>query len=119
MLLRYADVLLIFAEAENELSPASVAAYEALNAVRARAGVGDAPAGMDQAAFRTFVLEEREREFFGESKRLFDLNRREMYGTKIRESATATEYANVNRERNYEVKWFDIPKVEVDANRAL
>lgn len=119
VLLRYADVLLIFAEAENELSPASAAAYEALNAVRARAGVGDAPAGMDQAAFRTFVLEEREREFFGESKRLFDLNRREMYGTKIRESATATEYANVNRERNYEVKWFDIPKVEVDANRVL
>lgn len=118
-LLRYADVLLIYAEAENELNPASSDAYAALNAVRERAGVGEAPADMDQAAFRTFVLEEREREFFGESKRLYDLNRREMYATKIRESASATEYAGVNRERNYQQLRFDIPKAEIDSNRAL
>lgn len=119
VLLRYADVLLIYAEAENELNPASSEAYAALNAVRSRAGVGDAPADMDQAAFRIFVLEEREREFFGESKRLFDLNRREMYGRMIGESKSASEYNGVNRDRNYEVKYFALPKNEVDANRTL
>lgn len=126
ILLRYAEVLLIFAEAENEVNGPTADAYAALNQIRQRAGAELIPDGMDKDTFRTFVLEEREKELFGEGKRLFDLNRREMYGAKIsmteydKELDTgAFEYEGINRKRDYKVKYFDIPKSEKDANRAL
>ena len=126
LLLRYAEVLLIFAEAENEVNGPTADAYAAVNQLRQRAGAEMAPEGMDKNQFREFVLSEREMELFCEGKRLFDLNRREMYGTKV--SATqynaetdtgASEYDGVNRQRDYDVLYFAIPKDEVDANRAL
>lgn len=82
-LYRYADVLLIFAEAENKLSgPAG--AYEAINQVRRRAygvnmdvpsALADLPAGLSQTDFDNMVFRERGYEFIGEAKRWFDMVR--------------------------------------------
>ena len=70
---RYADVLLMLAEAINEATgPATAFVY--LNQVRARAGL--APLfGLDIAAFRTRVLRERRVELAFENHRWFDLKR--------------------------------------------
>lgn len=76
--LRYADVLLLHAEALNESSyQAGGIAFDRLNAVRTRAGLPaytatDLP---NQAAFRDAVLQERKFEFPLENIRWFDLLR--------------------------------------------
>ena len=72
-ILRYADVLLMLAEATNEVS-GPTEAYPYLNAVRERAGLAPL-SGLDQAAFRTAVLQERRVELAFENHRWFDLKR--------------------------------------------
>ena len=73
-LMRYADVLLMLAEAINEQGGPDAEAYGYLNAVRQRAGL-DPLEGLDQAAFRTAVLHERRIELAFENSRWFDLKR--------------------------------------------
>lgn len=83
-LLRYADVLLMLAEAENQVNGPTPAAYEALNMVRRRAygesvsvtsATADAPAGMSKDAFQLYIEDERSRELCFESLRRQDLIR--------------------------------------------
>ncbi|MBE0646360.1 MAG: RagB/SusD family nutrient uptake outer membrane protein [Bacteroidales bacterium] len=80
MVMRYAEILLIFAEAENELSGPTTLAYDAINLVRARARNND-PAvlpdlqGLSQDQFRAAVLVERRHEFVNEGLRWYDLTR--------------------------------------------
>lgn len=71
---RYAEVLLIIAEAENEANGPSGDAYEAINELRDRAGLPPL-AGLSQAQFRDSVRLERELELCMEGKRRFDLVR--------------------------------------------
>jgi hypothetical protein len=71
---RYAEVLLFFAEAENEANGPTADAYTAINQVRARASLPPL-AGLSQAQFRDAVRQERSWELAFESKRLFDLKR--------------------------------------------
>jgi starch-binding outer membrane protein, SusD/RagB family len=71
---RYAEVLLFFAEAENEANGPTGAAFDALNQVRARAKL-PALAGLTKDQFREAVRQERSWELAFESKRLFDLKR--------------------------------------------
>ncbi|MEO5945465.1 MAG: RagB/SusD family nutrient uptake outer membrane protein [Chitinophagaceae bacterium] len=82
-LLRYADVVLMFAEAANEVGGGAntTAALAALNSVRARARAG-APAGTlpdvtttDQAMLRDAIRQERRVELAMEHDRFFDLVR--------------------------------------------
>ena len=86
ILLRYADVLLLRAEVENELSGPS-SAYQYVNQVLARArttSIGttiqpadwDASSVPDQAAFRERIMKEREYELNGEGHEWFDMRRR-------------------------------------------
>ncbi|MGB6151809.1 MAG: RagB/SusD family nutrient uptake outer membrane protein [Pricia sp.] len=86
-LMRYAEVLLIAAEALNEISPASAEAAGYVNRVRARArnNAGsmnafpeDVTGGLSQADFRDLVLEERKWELAFEFKRWYDIKRRQL-----------------------------------------
>jgi hypothetical protein len=72
--LRYADMLLLYADALNETGKAAEALPH-LNAVRARAGV-PALAGLGQAELRLALEAERRLEFALEGDRWFDLLRR-------------------------------------------
>jgi len=72
--LRYADVLLMLAEAINEEGGPTTEAYDHLNAVRERAGL-DPLSGLDQGSFRAAVLKERRLELAFENHRWFDLKR--------------------------------------------
>lgn len=80
ILLRYADVLLMYAEALNEIqydaSEGSLA-LKYLNAVRQRAGISNLTAKQlpTQEKFRKGILIERQREFPYEGQRWFDLVR--------------------------------------------
>lgn len=80
ILMRYADILLMYAEAKIELNEIDGNMLAAINAVRARAGQPNAVSG-SQAAMRTLVRRERAVEFGGEGHRLFDLRRWDIYGT--------------------------------------
>jgi hypothetical protein len=79
--MRYAEVLLIYAEAINELNQGpSSEAYDAVNQVRARArngteGVLPDLAGLSQEQFREAVLKEKRCETVNEGQRWFDLVR--------------------------------------------
>lgn len=74
-LIRYADVLLTYAEAENEADGGPGAdAYTAVNSIRARAGL-PALSGLNQADFRTAVWKERVWELCAENKAWYDIVR--------------------------------------------
>ena len=74
--IRYADVLLSYAEVQNELSGGPTAdAYTALNQVRSRAHVAPLTPGLGQSDFRDSVFLERRKEFIQEGQRWFDLVR--------------------------------------------
>lgn len=75
--IRYADVLLMYAEAVNELygGPTNEA-YDAINKVRTRAHIPLLTEGLNQADFRDSVFLERRKEFIQEGNRWFDLSRR-------------------------------------------
>ena len=97
-ILRYADVMLMFAEAENELNGPTTAAYNAVNQVRRR-GYGqsitapnaavDLPAGLSKASFFTAIVKERSLELGGEGVRKYDLIRWNMLASKVAETKAA------------------------------
>ena len=71
--IRYADVLLMTAEALNESGGAGAAAL--VNRVRARVNLPPISAALDQAAMRNAILQERLLEFGLEGQRMLDLKR--------------------------------------------
>jgi hypothetical protein len=84
--IRYAEVLLVYAEAKAMSGGPDALAYTCLNRVRNRAGLDNAPAGLGGTAFRDMVVTERKWEFAGlePCARWFDMVR-----TETVESATA------------------------------
>ncbi|WP_207795819.1 RagB/SusD family nutrient uptake outer membrane protein [Sphingobacterium haloxyli] len=90
-LLRYADILLLFAEADNELNGGpSVQAIQALKDVRVRAYAGDEakigaiPTSKDE--FFKAIVKERLLEFGGEGIRKYDLLRWNLTETTLNET---------------------------------
>jgi starch-binding outer membrane protein, SusD/RagB family len=78
ILLRYADILLMYAESKIELNEIDATVTAAINAVRARGGQ-PATALASQSDLRTLVRRERAVEFASEGLRLFDLRRWDIY----------------------------------------
>lgn len=75
--MRYADVLLMIAEAENEVRGANSVVYNAVNEVRTRVSVGlpVLPVGLNKDQMREKIRHERRIEFAFEGQRYFDLKR--------------------------------------------
>ena len=98
-ILRYSDVLLIYAEAVNEWKHGPTAdAYAAVNMVRRRgygepisltSAAADLPAGLSQADFRERVRKERAFELAFEGHRRLDLVRWGRYFDAIQETSRA------------------------------
>jgi len=96
-LMRYSDVLLMLAEAENELNGPTPLAKNMLKKVRARAfDPADHAEFVEnyvnnltsKEAFFNAIVDERALEFGGEGLRKFDLGRWNIYGKKIVETKT-------------------------------
>jgi hypothetical protein len=75
IILRYADVLLMLAEAINETGGPTAEAYDAVDRVRARAGVTAWSRNQTTQSFKDMLLEERRLELAFEFHRWFDLKR--------------------------------------------
>ena len=75
VLLRYADVQLMLAEAVNAAAGPTTEAYSAVNAVRARAQVPALVAGLATSAFKDSVFVQRRFEFAVEGHGVFDSRR--------------------------------------------
>jgi len=73
--LRYADILLIYAEAQNEVSGPDGSVYDAINQVRARAGMPDLPAGLSKDDMRAKIRHERRVELCFEESHFYDMRR--------------------------------------------
>jgi hypothetical protein len=97
-IIRYSDVLLMLAEAENEINGPTALAYSLVNQIRRR-GYGksitavdatvDLPAGLSKPQFFDRLVKERSLELGGEGIRKYDLIRWNLLGTKIAETKTA------------------------------
>jgi hypothetical protein len=81
-ILRFGDILLIKAEAENELGNTGPA-QQALNLIRTRAGLGNTTAA-NQTDLRLAIYKERRVEMAFEHDRTFDLRRTGRAGTVLR-----------------------------------
>jgi hypothetical protein len=124
MVLRYADVLLIFAEAENEISGPTVTAYDIVNKIRKRArdeNVNniDEPsekaelpdlAGLSKEDFRLAIWKERAMELCFEGHHRWDLVRAKMFVQVLNASGRNVKEAN---------NLFPIPDLEIAANPNL
>lgn len=72
---RYAEVLLGYAEAQNEAVGPDASVYAAMNAIRARVNLPDLPAALSQSQMRDAIRQERRVELCFENKRFQDIIR--------------------------------------------
>lgn len=72
---RYAELLLIYAEAKIEANEIDASVYEAINKIRRRAKMPDLPNGLNQQALRTALRYERKVELCNDGFRWYDLRR--------------------------------------------
>lgn len=139
IVIRYAEILLTYAEAKIESGSIDNSVYEAINAVRERAGMPD----VDQAAYnnqttlRTLVRRERRVELALEGLRWFDIQRWKIgsqvrsgyiYGTRLgtvdkttgkltlKGNHVSVEQRTFNDNRDY---LWPVPQAERDINKNL
>ncbi len=132
---RYADVLLNYAEAQNEAAGPDATVYMAVDKIRSRSALPDLPAGLSQDEMRTAIRRERRIEFAFEDKRFWDLLRwriadvnlnHPLHGISITTGANGVlQYAPVEAKggdrkfdagKNY---LFPIPQAVIDKNPQL
>jgi hypothetical protein len=129
ILIRYADILLLYAEALNENGLTSEA-HQYVNMVRTRSNMNDlevtAGGELSQADFREQVKHERLVELCGEYIRWFDLKRWGEYGPIVAEDFTVPATGNVIARhpvfadfRVSQDELFPIPLDELDLNPNL
>jgi hypothetical protein len=115
--IRYADVLLCYAECLNELGQTGTA-IEKVNQIRARAWGGTLPsdkqwASMSQDEFRAQIMDERIRELCFEGWRRMDLIRTGNFVKLIKEHNPWAKQAGTIQE--YHMRW-PIPDTEIKNN---
>ncbi|WP_205508870.1 RagB/SusD family nutrient uptake outer membrane protein [Longitalea arenae] len=123
MLIRYADVLLMYAEAQNEAVGPDASVYNAVNRIRERAGLSphQIPAGKTKEEMREIIRHERRIEFAFEGFYYTDIRR-----WKIAENVLPGAVYNsqnqplvtrsFNKERDY---WWPVSQVQRDLNPNL
>lgn len=129
--IRYAEVLLVLAEAANERDGVpSQAAYDAFNKVRRRAfredinsssaQPHDLAAGLGYQEFKDAIIQERSWEFTLEQKHLLDLKRWKILVKSIKNSKLATDFPQYNKQ-NIDMKHyrFPIPQAQREVNPNL
>lgn len=123
VILRYADVLLVLAEAEALKTGQTSNAMTALHLIRQRAGLPDMKTGLAQAAFVDSVRMERRHELYAEFQRRFDLVREGTYLTEMNKTvatvASTGQGNQVCRPRQAYQILQPIPTGELAANPLL
>jgi hypothetical protein len=110
--LRYADVLLMYAEALNEVNNGpTTEAYAAIDAVRKRASLSPLASGLSKAAFALAIEHERQVELAFEGHRWFDLVRTGRAVAVMNQHFKAPVVQDFNAV-------FPIPQTQIDVNPA-
>lgn len=110
VVLRLAEVLLLYAEAQNELAGPDASVYEAINAVRQRSAMPALPTGLTKAQMRERIRHERRIELAFEGLRYYDLKRWHIAGqvlNNVKDSFVPYKF----EDKFY--KW-PIPQAEID-----
>ncbi|MBC7418160.1 MAG: RagB/SusD family nutrient uptake outer membrane protein, partial [Pedobacter sp.] len=127
--MRYAEVLLNYAEAQNEASGPDASVYSAVNSIRKRAGMPDLPVGLTQATMRQSIIAERRVELAFEEFRYYDVRRWKIadqtenvpaYGVEVDKSGNLVTYkqkiALDGRKFSQQNYWLPIPRAEIQAS---
>ncbi len=114
-MLRYADVLLMYAEAQNEAIGPDASVYAAVNKIRARAKMPDFTPGLSQSQMRDEIRHERDVEFAMEGIRYNDLIRWRIAETVI-PSIPTLESRVFDPAKNY---LWPIPQSVIDATPGI
>ena len=118
--LRYADVLLIYAEADNEVNNgATEAGLGAYNLVRRRSGAAERGGNPDKLTFRSIIVEERAMEFAMEAgDRRMDLIRFGIY-LDVMNDIGGLDEINVLKSRMEKHLLYPIPQDEMLTNTEI
>lgn len=129
---RYAEILLNYAEAQNEAIGPDASVYEAINKVRNRAGQPNLDLGLSQDEMRERIINERRVELVYEAHRFYDVRRwkkgSELFNTPIHEVVITKNadgsftYAYPEKETRVYKEYFNflpIPLSETEKNPNL
>ena len=121
--IRYAEVLLTYAEAQNEAVGPDASVYTAINTLRSRPSVNmpNLPAGLSQAAMRGQIRRERRVELAFEGLYYSDIKRwktaeTENNGPVLNYLNQPVSQRNFNKDRDY---LWPIPSVQIQVNPNL
>lgn len=124
--LRYAEVLLNYSEAENELNGVTADALKGINAVRNRAGLADLPSGLTREQLADSIYRERGWEFIGETKLYYDELRTNRIGENVKAMFNTCKEMGIFMYKNYTLDFvpdknflWKIPQYDLDSNPAL
>jgi starch-binding outer membrane protein, SusD/RagB family len=134
---RYAEVLLNYAEAQNEAEGPDASVYDAINAIRRRSSFPDLEPGLDQAGMREAIRNERRVELCFENKRFYDIIRwviaedvmnKDFHGMKITNTSPSDnkgtwvyEIVPLNHPHVFHKKMYmnPIPQSVIDQNKKI
>lgn len=127
--MRYAEILLNYAEAQNEAVGPDASVYDAINQIRERVDMPELPAGLTQSEMREAIRRERQVELAFEEHRFYDVRRwmiametenEPAYGITITKSGSNLTYERkvALDGRKFEQKhyWLPIPRAEIQSS---
>ncbi|MCU7547972.1 RagB/SusD family nutrient uptake outer membrane protein [Chitinophagaceae bacterium LB-8] len=121
VLLRFADIKLMYAEAQNEAVGPDASVYQQVNEVRARPGVNmpPLPQGLSKDQMRERIRHERRVEFAMEGLRYFDLRRWGIAEQKLNGFIPNPLAPTVKTKYESKYEFWPIPQTEVDRNKPV
>ncbi|MEO2064772.1 MAG: RagB/SusD family nutrient uptake outer membrane protein [Christiangramia sp.] len=128
--IRYGEILLNYAEAQNEANGPDESVYSAINKIRVRAGMPELAAGLSQDEMREKIRHERRIELAFEEHRFYDVRRWMIANETANEPAQGIKITkDDNGDLTYELKtaldgrsfeeqhyWLPIPRSEILAS---
>lgn len=120
--IRYAEILLTFAEARTHNSGYDGQVTSALNELRERCGMPDVPASLGKEEALEFIRNERRIELAGEGHRYYDIRR---YGKDYAAKCMNMTMYSIDNNFQFVMKWDDklmlypIPQTAIDYNPLL
>ncbi|MDD5053124.1 MAG: RagB/SusD family nutrient uptake outer membrane protein [Sulfuricurvum sp.] len=132
---RYGEILLNFAEAQNEAVGPDARVYNAINQIRKRAGMPDLPVGLTQEKMRDRIRNERAIELAFEDHRFYDVMRwkkgkeiiaNPVYGMNVVKNTNGTfTYTPIKLNDYYQrvfedfMHLYPIPRTEIQKSKKL
>ncbi|UZR97592.1 RagB/SusD family nutrient uptake outer membrane protein [Chondrinema litorale] len=130
--MRYAEILLNYAEAQNESVGPDATVYDAINQIRARAGMPELTTGLSQDQMREAIMRERQVELAFEEHRYYDVRRWEIametenedaYGISITQDGDEFTYTRKvaldGKSFSEQHYWLPIPRAEIQSSGDL